>query len=57
MLSLSHRVNGHSHMPPRSGLDMSDDMNSSGVRPGRSSHGGEEPADGAMRSGGDSRVD
>lgn len=32
-------------------------MNSSGVRPGRSSHAGVEAAEGAMRSGGDSRVD
>lgn len=32
-------------------------MNCSGVRPGRSSHGGVEPAEGAVRSGGDSSVD
>lgn len=57
MLSLSHRVRGHSHIPPKSGLDMSEAMNSSGERPGRSSHGGVEPAEGAVRSGGDSSVD
>jgi hypothetical protein len=36
---------------------MSEAMNSSGERPGRSSHGGVEPAEGAVRSGGDSSVD
>lgn len=36
---------------------MSEDMNCSGVRPGRFSHAGSDPAEGAMRSGGDSRVE
>lgn len=56
MSSLFQRVRGHSHIPERSGLDMSDFMNCSGVRPGRSSHSGMEPASGAVRSGGE-RVD
>lgn len=44
-------------MPLRSGLDMSDAMNSSGERPGRFSHSGTRPAEGAVRSGGDWRVE
>jgi len=44
-------------MPLRSALDMSDAMNSSGERPGRFSHSGTWPAEGAVRSGGDWRVE
>lgn len=57
MFSLSHFVRGHSHIPERSGFDMSDAMNSAGVRPERFSHSGVLPAEGAMRSGADSRVE
>jgi hypothetical protein len=39
-------------MPDRSGFDMSLAMNSSGARPGRSSHSGIHPAPGASRVGG-----
>jgi len=52
MPSESHFVNGHSHMPERSGFDISLAMNFSGERPGRSSHSGTNPASGAVRSGG-----
>ena len=54
--SESHRVKGHSHIPLRSGLDMSLFMNSSGDRPGRFSHSGTHPAPGGSRVGGVSNV-
>ena len=47
----SHNVNGHSHIPLRSGLLISDAIYSSGARPGRFSHSGTYPASGAIRSG------
>ena len=50
--SESHRVKGHSHMPAKSGFDMSLAMNCSGERPGRFSHSGTYPASGATRFGG-----
>jgi hypothetical protein len=48
----SHLVNGHSHIPLRSGLLISVAINLSGVRPARSSQSGTYPASGANRSGG-----
>lgn len=51
--SESHRVSGHSHMPPKSGFDMSEAMNSSCFNPVLPSHSGVEPASGATRSGGE----
>mmetsp|Transcript_24924 Transcript_24924/g.59182 ORF Transcript_24924/g.59182 Transcript_24924/m.59182 type:complete len:275 (-) Transcript_24924:59-883(-) len=51
MSSELHLVNGHSHIPLKSGLDMSDAINSSGSSPGRSSHSGSHPAPGVSRTG------
>lgn len=55
---LSHLVIGHSHIPLKSDLLLSDFMYSSGDKPGRSSHSGLNPASGAVRTGtpGDSTV-
>lgn len=50
--SESHRVKGHSHIPLRSGLLISLDINFFGGRPDRSSQSGTYPASGAIRSGG-----
>lgn len=47
--SESHLVKGHSHMPLKSGLPMSEAKNSSCGKPGRSSHSGTHPAPGASR--------
>jgi len=52
-----HRVNGHSHIPLKSGLLISLLTNSSGDNPVRPSHSGTHPASGAIRSGGDEMVD
>ena len=45
----SHLVRGHSHMPAKSGLSMSEAKNSDSGKPGRSSQSGTHPAPGASR--------
>ena len=47
--SASHRVKGHSHIPDKSALLISDFKNSSSGKPGRSSQSGTHPAPGASR--------